>query len=672
MEQSGRLVGALWGHLVGDAVGVPYEFKPAAAITTVTFRGGGMHNQPAGTWSDDGALMLALLDSLLRERTPGEDRFDTADQAKRSLAWADAGAYTPDGDGRFDIGGTTWQALDRVRTRVPAEEAGGVGEHDNGNGSLMRILPIALVERDLPTDDLVDHAQRASAVTHGHPLSQASCALYVLIVRNLIDGSARAPALADARKALRASYSARPDAAVRLNALDALEAWTGRSGRGYVIDSLWSAWDAFAGAKSYRDTIERAVRYGHDTDTTACIAGGMAGARFGLGAIPTDWLGGMRGKPIVEPLLARLTGSKGPQVAGAAAAKPPPIPAGARTSDNSPIRVDWVDFSLTPSIPAPKGKLGMTFLPGKKDVGSAGRHWRDADLDVKRLREHHEVDTFVLLVEDHELAALEVPDAVEVMQGYRIDVVRHPIVDMDVPADPVQLRQVIADVADRIGQGRNVVVACRGGLGRTGTFVAVVLRYLGVDAPAAIAATRAARKGAIQTTGQEAFATDWSSGPDRAEGLPFTNYRGGGRRRLGKPRQGNATARSGYGPPVFEQCGYECVYCGLDMRATFESWLQLSVDHVVPAQMARRGYPADLVEDVTNLVTCCRACNDFGNRFTVQDPPPTSDDAFYDIRDRVFRERKAAIRAKREQERSIYQRLPAAGPDRPPPAGEPA
>lgn len=154
--------------------------------------------------------------------------------------------------------------------------------------------------------------------------------------------------------------------------------------------------------------------------------------------------------------------------------------------------------------------------------------------------------------------------------------------------------------------------------------------------------------------------------------LPFGRYEGGGRQRLGKPRQGNATARSGYGPPVFDQCGYRCVYCCLDMAAAFEYWLQLSVDHVIPRQMMDRGYEPALVEDITNLVTCCRACNDFGNRYLVAEAPPATDAAFYDLRDRVFRERKAMIVAKRLEENRIYDKLPSLGPDRVPPVGESA
>lgn len=285
-----RLAGAVWGHLVGDALGVPYEFKPASAIGSVRFGARGTHGQPPGTWSDDGALMLATLDSLLRGGATAESRFDTDDQARRFLAWADDGAYTPDGDGRFDIGIATSAGLAAVRRGSPAEEAGGTGERDNGNGSLMRILPLALVEWDIADADLVEHAHRSSAITHGHPYAKATCALYVLVARGLLEGRGRADALADARDRLRALYAGRPDAATWTGALDHVEGWTKRSGSGFVIDAFWSAWDALLGASGFREAVERAVRYGNDTDTTACIAGGLAGLRWGRGASPrTGW-----------------------------------------------------------------------------------------------------------------------------------------------------------------------------------------------------------------------------------------------------------------------------------------------------------------------------------------------------------------------------------------------
>ncbi len=299
MPLPSRLAGAVWGHLVGDALGVPYEFLAASQITTIDWGATGTHHQPSGTWSDDGALMLALLDSLL---TVG---FDTDDQGRRAVGWRQKGRYAPGGR-VFDIGGTTSAALTAIQQGTPAIDAGPTGDHASGNGSLMRILPLALVERAVPDERLVELAHLASRVTHGHPRCQVACALYSLLVRGVLAGTRdRAGLLADARATLRATYE-HERMTDHLAALDELETWTGRSGRGHVIDSFWSAWDAFAGADSYVDTVTRAIRYGRDTDTTAAIAGGLAGAWFGLDAIPAAWRAGLREPGIVRPLVDRL------------------------------------------------------------------------------------------------------------------------------------------------------------------------------------------------------------------------------------------------------------------------------------------------------------------------------------------------------------------------------
>jgi ADP-ribosylglycohydrolase len=290
----------VWGHLVGDAIGVPYEFRRPAEIRHVVWGSRGTHGQPAGTWSDDGAMMLATLDSLL---TVG---FDPRDQAHRFLRWFDRGEYTPDHDGKFDFGRTTAAAMDRLRRGTAALDAGGRTERDNGNGSLMRILPIALVGRDRSPDELVEQAHQSSRITHGHPWAQATCALYVLIARSLLEGATPGDALATSIALLRSRYEDAGEDPSRAPALSRVLAHAGREGRGFVVDSFWSAWDAFAGADSYEATITRAVAYGHDTDTTACIAGGLAGVAWGVQAIPAQWREAMRGRAIAEPLIERL------------------------------------------------------------------------------------------------------------------------------------------------------------------------------------------------------------------------------------------------------------------------------------------------------------------------------------------------------------------------------
>ncbi len=129
-------------------------------------------------------------------------------------------------------------------------------------------------------------------MTHGTAPAQVACALYSMVARRLLDGQGdRAAALADARRALREIYET-DGSAQHLAALDHLEGYQERGGRGVVWDSFWSAWDAFAGATDYREAIQRAVAYGNDTDTTAAIAGGLAGIRWGIGGIPAEWLAG--------------------------------------------------------------------------------------------------------------------------------------------------------------------------------------------------------------------------------------------------------------------------------------------------------------------------------------------------------------------------------------------
>jgi ADP-ribosylglycohydrolase/protein-tyrosine phosphatase len=487
-----RLVGGVWGHLVGDAVGVPYESRAAVARAEVRFGASGAHGQPPGTWSDDGGLMLALLDSLTAEGVG----FDVEHQGRRFVAWKTRGAYTPDGDGRFDIGGTTRVALAAIESGVAAADAGPVGIGDNGNGSLMRILPVALVGRGLSDQELMDRARRASRVTHGHPRAQVACSLYVLVAARLLAGERdRVRALDEAVDAHRVHDAGEP---AMVEALDHLLGWTERAGRGVVWDSFWSAWDVFANANSYRATIERAVAYGHDTDTTAAIAGGLAGIYWGIGGIPGEWLAGMRGREVVGPLVDRVL-----------------VADGWRTSRSDPIRVDWVDLSSVPrlrGVADAGGRLGMTFLPGKHDASDTrrGPHWRDLRADASRLRRELGVDTLLVLVEDHELAAAGVADIADAMAGKGIELLRFPIRDMGVPADHRGLRRTLDHVLHRLRAGSTVVAACRGGLGRTGTIVACLLRDGGLDAEAAVALTRGSRHGTIETPAQESFVAGWS------------------------------------------------------------------------------------------------------------------------------------------------------------------
>jgi hypothetical protein len=285
-------------------------------------------------------------------------------------------------------------------------------------------------------------------------------------------------------------------------ALEHLLAWPERNGRGRVWDSFWSAWDAFVGASSYQGTIERAIAYGNDTDTTAAIAGGLAGIYWGIDGIPGEWLAGMRGHEVTDPLVDRLLAVQG-----------------WGTSTTNPIRVDWVDLAKVPGLVEAGesgGRLGMTFLPGKQRDGWTGPHWRDLRADVARLRGVLGVDALLLLVEDHELEAARVPDIAAVMAEGGIELLRFPIRDMDVTSDREGLRLTLDDVLGRIADGQSVVVACRGGMGRTGTIVGCLLRDGGLDGEAAIKLTRNSRTDTIERDTQERFVEAWDWPPREA------------------------------------------------------------------------------------------------------------------------------------------------------------
>lgn len=299
-----RIAGGLWGLLVGDAVGVPYEFHapqelpPREALELVPPAGfrRAHPSVPPGTWSDDGAQALALLTSLL---TCGG--LDLEDFGRRLVAWYEHGELAVDSY-VFDVGIQTAEAIRAMLAGTPAHAAGPSHEHANGNGSLMRVLPLALWHRGSDAE-LVRDAHAQSQVTHGHLRAQVCCALYCLWARRLLD--AAPDAWEQAVRALRTIYGAGSPALAEMEwQIRPDEPPDGR-GSGYVVDSLRSARLALQ-APTYEGVVKAAIAFGHDTDTTACIAGGLAGVREGVGAIPARWLGQLRGRALAEPLLERL------------------------------------------------------------------------------------------------------------------------------------------------------------------------------------------------------------------------------------------------------------------------------------------------------------------------------------------------------------------------------
>jgi len=299
-----RLIGGLLGVIVGDAIGVPWEFQPANTAPRPTPAVGFQSfDQPPGTWSDDGSMTLALLESLL------EVGWDLDDQGRRFLAWFDDAQYTATGV-CFDSGIATTAALDRIRAGTPAAEAGSVGDASQSNGGLMRILPIALMGRDLSDAELVARAEEATAVTHAHPRVVVASALYVLVARALLRGEAPRTAIDWAVATLSSLYVSTPE---RRELIASCLVHKSGLGHAYVADSLLSALTALEQGSSFRDVVELAISYGQDTDTTAAIAGGLAGIQYGAAAVPEEWMVAMRAAPgwFIVDTLAHQLGDRG-------------------------------------------------------------------------------------------------------------------------------------------------------------------------------------------------------------------------------------------------------------------------------------------------------------------------------------------------------------------------
>jgi ADP-ribosyl-[dinitrogen reductase] hydrolase len=300
-----RIVGGMYGLLIGDALGVPYEFHHSAQIPPrelIEFEPPAgfprAHSRvPPGTWSDDGAHALCLLASLLYKKT-----LDPEDLGRRLWNWYDLGYMAVDYD-VFDVGIQTGEALRTFRSGTPALESGPREERKNGNGSLMRVLPLALWHTG-SDEALVRDAMTQSLITHGHLRSQICCALYCLWARRTLHGAADPwkEALATLRQLYPEEHAARAELEFHIRP-DRPERG---NGSGYVVDCLISARDCVRAEATYEGVVKAAVALGDDTDTTASVAGGIAGLREGIEAIPQRWRSALRGQELVEPMIREL------------------------------------------------------------------------------------------------------------------------------------------------------------------------------------------------------------------------------------------------------------------------------------------------------------------------------------------------------------------------------
>ena len=278
----------IMGLIVGDALGVPYEFKQRDTFNCTEMTGYGTYHQPPGTWSDDSSMTLATLISL----DDNEGKIVPEDIMKKFVKWYFFKAFTPHGE-VFDIGNTTRNALISYKLNVPVEKCGGKEITDNGNGSLMRILPLAFVKHY--TEDI----EAVSALTHAHEISKTACVIYVDIAGSLICGKTKEYAVEFSQRITNLEEFKR---LADIKKLDRTEI----KSTGYVVDTLEAALWCLLNTDNYKDCVLTAVNLGGDTDTIAAVAGGLAGILYGVGGekgIPEEWINKIAKKDLLEVIL---------------------------------------------------------------------------------------------------------------------------------------------------------------------------------------------------------------------------------------------------------------------------------------------------------------------------------------------------------------------------------
>ena len=279
-----KIVNSILGFAIGDAMGVPVEYKKREELLDkpiVKMEGYGTYDVPAGTWSDDTSMVLATIDSLISLH-----KIDYDDIMKRFCDWINNAKYTATGV-VFDMGITTKESiLKYYMNRIEATECGGASINNNGNGSLMRMLPIALYTyyEDITDDRLLDIVRDASSLTHKHEYSIMGCYIFVKYVHFLLSGLNKFKAYEKVKELnyykfsenARRAYKRFLTTDIYKLDLDYIKS------SGYIVDTLEAVIWTFLNTNSFMESIIGAINLGDDTDTIGALTGSLAGMVYGV------------------------------------------------------------------------------------------------------------------------------------------------------------------------------------------------------------------------------------------------------------------------------------------------------------------------------------------------------------------------------------------------------
>ncbi len=287
------LKNSLLGFVIGDAMGVPIEFESRETLKKYPLTemvGYGSYNEPAGTWSDDTSMTLATIDSIIEKKN-----IDYHDITTKFCEWVNNAKYTAT-DHLFDIGITTKYALVRFFVdKVEATKCGGTLDSENGNGSLMRMMPIALYAyyHQLDNNAIFEIVKNTSSITHANEKSVLGCYIYVQYILKLIETNNLQESynyiktlnyqlffsednIKIYERILKKDISKYPLEEIRSS--------------GYILHTLEAVLWVVLNTTSFEESILTAINLGEDTDTIGAITGSLTGIKYGFDNIPKNWI----------------------------------------------------------------------------------------------------------------------------------------------------------------------------------------------------------------------------------------------------------------------------------------------------------------------------------------------------------------------------------------------
>jgi ADP-ribosyl-[dinitrogen reductase] hydrolase len=302
----------LLGVSIGDALGVPAEFKSREEIKKKLVKdmmGFGTHHKPAGTFSDDSSLTFCLAEAI----TSG---FDLNEIGKNFVKWRYSNYWAATNE-VFDIGITTQHAIDRLAKGVRPDLAGDFEVFSNGNGSLMRILPLLIYICNMPIGERYQITKEVSSITHGHIRSSIACFYYLEFALGLLKGIDKYEIYETMQSTIPKfldSLSINPDEKnifyrLLTDKIYLIEEDQIKSS-GYVVHTLEASIWCLLTTNSYKDAVLRAVNLGDDTDTTGAVTGGLASLLYGHKTIPQNWIDQLARKTDIEDLALRMSLTK--------------------------------------------------------------------------------------------------------------------------------------------------------------------------------------------------------------------------------------------------------------------------------------------------------------------------------------------------------------------------